>query len=1217
MKQPCGCCAGLELVTPEQEANRPGLSALAYRAGTYASFLESMLARLSTFYLDVQKSDGDGAMERIYPLRGLTTRDLNDPSIALLDAWATVADVLTFYEERIANEGYLRTAVERRSILELARLVGYRMRPGVSSSVYLAFTVNDDFDGIIPAGTRAQSLPGPGEKPQPFETYEDLPAKGDWNTLKPRVTRPQIVTFANDSPQKDVPFEPDFDARTRDTLYFKGISTNLKVGDAILIVAGDKQVQRFVEAVDVQANYDRTEVVLQEPPLSLAPSTGDGASQALFNLHDKLDPFLDGATSDFPGAELAAQVLSILTTLVSDTKDADTATAVGRAVEQVVPQIEELHQIAAKRKFTRLEPWLADLLDTLNFLVQNLPQLDGETGGEGTATVKQPPFRLAPSGLARLDAILNSLAKPPSLQPGNALRLIRPVARVFAPQSDIAPRLISTLRPEVAPLLYPAWGKAEPVPSSAPVKVFALRSKTAPFGNNAPARPIVPKGGGEVSYEEWTFEDKGSQSGGTADGPTTKPKRRIDLANRNVLFLESNNEKIVPGSWVVLQPTDPTASPLVVKVMLTQSASRADYLISAKVTKLTLSQDWIPTTVLASDDITILRTTTVWAQSELLELAEEPLDRDVEGDTIELDGLYDGLESGRWIVVSGSRTDIPNVTGATSSELVMIGSVNQGPGKESCLAFSTTTMPFRQIYYVTEPTESGDRLVVGRPTLLPKTFLDLIPNPKLTDQQICDPIQLAPGFYANVYVPTKEERTGVFSVFADHLFDPRPDASGKFQLFEDATIPGPRQNPNDPDNPTPVFAMRIASLASGSETVHTRIVLANKLAYKYDAEKVAIYANVVKATHGQTQGEVLGNGDASQPFQRFALHQFPLTYLPAPTPSGAESTLAIRVNEIKWHEAANLFVLGSSDRDYITQTDDSEKTSVITGNGEHGLRVPSGTGNVKAIYRSGAGKAGNVEAQQVSQMATQPLGVKSVINPLRASGGADADTRDQARRNIPIGVTALDRLVSVADYVDFARRFAGIGKASARRLTDGRRIIVHLTIAGKDDVPIDQNSDLYTALVQALAAAGDPHQPVQIALRRLKVLVISAGIKIKSDYVWETVAAKLRAALLDLYSFDRRELGQPAFLSEAVSTMQSVAGVLFADVQTFDSVSESVTAEQLTTLAADLQRHGAVDAELASVNTLATESESRILPAELAVLTPDIPDTLILTEITK
>ena len=63
----------------------------------------------------------------------------------MLDAWAAVADVLTFYQERIANEGYLRTATERRSVLELARLVGYQPRPGVASSVYLAYTLDDNF----------------------------------------------------------------------------------------------------------------------------------------------------------------------------------------------------------------------------------------------------------------------------------------------------------------------------------------------------------------------------------------------------------------------------------------------------------------------------------------------------------------------------------------------------------------------------------------------------------------------------------------------------------------------------------------------------------------------------------------------------------------------------------------------------------------------------------------------------------------------------------------------------------------------------------------------------------------------------------------------------------------------------------------------------------------------------------------------------------------
>ena len=75
--------------------------------------------------IDLTGPDGK-TVNTLQPLRSLTTREESDPSIALLDGWATVADVLGFYQERIANnEGYLRTATERRSVLELARLVGY------------------------------------------------------------------------------------------------------------------------------------------------------------------------------------------------------------------------------------------------------------------------------------------------------------------------------------------------------------------------------------------------------------------------------------------------------------------------------------------------------------------------------------------------------------------------------------------------------------------------------------------------------------------------------------------------------------------------------------------------------------------------------------------------------------------------------------------------------------------------------------------------------------------------------------------------------------------------------------------------------------------------------------------------------------------------------------------------------------------------------------
>ncbi|MFZ2313391.1 MAG: hypothetical protein WAV82_12310, partial [Methylobacter sp.] len=213
--------------------NRPGLSEISYRIGTHAGFLETMTARLTGYYLE--KQDDQGNTRKVYPLTSLTTRDAGDPALALLDAWATVADVLTFYQERIANEGYLRTATERRSIVELARLVGYKPRPGVAASVFLAYNIdaNTREEVVIPAGSRAQSIPGPDELPQSFETSEDLKARAQWNNLKPRLTQPQTPASIKNDPKPDKKQEIQ-DPR----VYLKGISTNLKSNDPLLIDFG-------------------------------------------------------------------------------------------------------------------------------------------------------------------------------------------------------------------------------------------------------------------------------------------------------------------------------------------------------------------------------------------------------------------------------------------------------------------------------------------------------------------------------------------------------------------------------------------------------------------------------------------------------------------------------------------------------------------------------------------------------------------------------------------------------------------------------------------------------------------------------------------------------------------------------------------------------------------------------------------------------------------
>jgi hypothetical protein len=208
-QQLCGCCEGVGSETPEPVYNRPGLSELVYRVGTQTTFKASLLAALS-----------DSSLPALAALR---TRDDSDFTIALLDAWAVTLDILTFYQERLANESYLGTAVDAASVMYLAQLVGYRPSPGVAASAFLAFTLNDapgsPDNVLIPAGTRVQSVPNPGQTPQVFETSSDLTALTELNAVPPQTTNPWALNPGMTS------------------LWLQGTSNNLHVGDALLFVS--------------------------------------------------------------------------------------------------------------------------------------------------------------------------------------------------------------------------------------------------------------------------------------------------------------------------------------------------------------------------------------------------------------------------------------------------------------------------------------------------------------------------------------------------------------------------------------------------------------------------------------------------------------------------------------------------------------------------------------------------------------------------------------------------------------------------------------------------------------------------------------------------------------------------------------------------------------------------------------------------------------------
>ncbi|MFI0408213.1 putative baseplate assembly protein [Actinomadura sp. 3N508] len=329
----------------------------------------------------------------------------------------------------------------------------------------------------------------------------------------------------------------------------------------------------------------------------------------------------------------------------------------------------------------------------------------------------------------------------------------------------------------------------------------------------------------------------------------------------------------------------------------------------------------------------------------------------------------------------------------------------------------------------------------------------------------------------------------------------------------------------------------------GTDTVLT---LTGSLAGSYGPEGVQIFGNVASATHGETVHQILGDGDAARPFQRFELRHDPLTYVPSSVPAGSASTLEIRVNDVRWHEVPTLHRAAPDDHVFVTRDGPSGTVEVRTGDGLRGARLPTGQHNVRAVYRKGIGAAGNLPAGALTQLASPPLGVTGVTNPVPALGGADPDSADHAREGIPLSTRTLGRAVSLLDYADFARTFAGIAKAhvAVLPLRNVRTIVV--TVAGEGGAPVPPET--CARLVTTLRGHGDPLVPVVVVPYQPKPFQIRMKVRRHPDHEVGTVLAAVAAALAEAFGFRAREFGAPVHASEVIAAAHRAPGVVAVDL---------------------------------------------------------------------
>src|SRR4051794_3462735 len=119
---------------PRVFSNPPGRDVIAYRSGEYASFRHALLLPLPGETVLSRPGGPDSGLAFTPLWRPGAQGDL---ALQMVEWWAYLADILTFYNERVATEASLRTARLPEDVNRLIRLLGYRPRPGIGATAVL------------------------------------------------------------------------------------------------------------------------------------------------------------------------------------------------------------------------------------------------------------------------------------------------------------------------------------------------------------------------------------------------------------------------------------------------------------------------------------------------------------------------------------------------------------------------------------------------------------------------------------------------------------------------------------------------------------------------------------------------------------------------------------------------------------------------------------------------------------------------------------------------------------------------------------------------------------------------------------------------------------------------------------------------------------------------------------------------------------------------
>jgi hypothetical protein len=263
-----------------------------------------------------------------------------------------------------------------------------------------------------------------------------------------------------------------------------------------------------------------------------------------------------------------------------------------------------------------------------------------------------------------------------------------------------------------------------------------------------------------------------------------------------------------------------------------------------------------------------------------------------------------------------------------------------------------------------------------------------------------------------------------------------------------------------------------------------------------------------------------------------------------------------------YREVPNIyFASGGSDTIFEMVYDEDYNGTIVFGDGTVGIS-PEDTASFFVEYRVGGGTRGNLEKDTINTNVADQAGITGTItNISKATGGANAETIDHAKKYAPLTFRRQDRLVTLEDYSVFANTFIStfgtVGKATAatRKAYASANVVDIYVLEKASDLQLQRaTTNFKTQLLAAINQKRMATDDVVIVDGLIRTLDLEVNIVIdrEQEENQNQIKAKVRDKVLAYMSADNRDFGQDLNIAELNRQVFEVPEVRYSTIPNLD-----------------------------------------------------------------